>query len=232
MSEHQEIETQGAEKKPFGNKFILPLILLTGLFVVFYFINHASEGHDHHGDAHHTESHDADHHDHDAHMDNEHDHSDHHDHDHDDHHHEETGNEMEKNDGLSFEENSWAWSIHNYLANGTGESSYTLDKISYEGEELSAEGAAQLDQLAKLLNAYPDMKVVVKGHSRLGDNAAEKTANKVSSKARALWVQGKLANRNVSGKQMKAKGIGGNELLNGVDPKDMSQRRVTIQFEQ
>jgi len=228
MSEHQEIETQGAEKKPFGNKFILPFILLTGLFIVFYFINHASEGHDHHGDAHHAESHNRDHHDHETHMDGEH----HHDNEHHDEHHEEVGNEMVKEDGLNFEENSWAWSIQNYLANGTGESSYTLDKISYEGEELSAEGAAQLDQLAKLLNAYPDMKVVVKGHSRLGDNAIEKNANKVSSKGRALWVQGKLASRSVSGKQMKAKGMGGTELLDGVDPKDMSQRRVTIQFEQ
>lgn len=133
---------------------------------------------------------------------------------------------------LEFDEGSWAWTIQNYLSTGSGESSFTLDKIPYDSEEVSAEGKEQLDNLAALLKAYPDMKVLVKGHSRVGDNAAEKTANKVSSKARALWAQGKLASRGVSGSQMKAKGIGGGEPLSDVDGKDMTQRRISIQFEQ
>ncbi|MEM7161728.1 MAG: OmpA family protein [Bacteroidota bacterium] len=146
----------------------------------------------------------------------------------------EVSTEMEEtaSDGeLSFEEGSWAWTIQDYLTTGTGSKSFTLDKVPYEGDEISAEGKAQLDNLAALLKAYPDMNVLVKGHSRLGDNAVEKTTNKATSKARALWVQAKLSNRGVSGKQMKAKGIGGDEPLADVDGKDMSQKRISIEFE-
>jgi len=133
---------------------------------------------------------------------------------------------------LNFDEGSWAWTIQNYLSTGSGENSFTLDKIPYDSEEVSAEGKEQLDNLAALLKAYPDMKVLVKGHSRVGDNMVEKKANKASSKIRALWAQGKLASRGVSGDQMKAKGIGGDEPLSGADGKDDSQRRISIQFEQ
>ena len=146
----------------------------------------------------------------------------------------EVSTEMEEtaSDGeLQFDEGSWAWTIQEYLNTGNGEKSFTLDKVPYEGDEISAEGKQQLDNLAALLKAYPDMNVLVKGHSRMGDNAVEKTTNKATSKARALWVQAKLSNRGVSGSQMKAKGIGGDELLEGVDGKDMSQRRISIEFE-
>ena len=231
MSEHHETEQhETVAKKSFGNKFILPILLLTCLFVVFYYINKGSSDHgDGHGTTHHDDSHDHEEH-HDSHANhNDHDHS--HDHDHENEAHKtDAETEVASADGLNFEENSWAWTVQNFLANGTGSNSFTLDKIPYEGEEVSAEGKAQLDDLAALLKAYPDMKILVKGHSRVGDNMIEKKANKASSKIRALWAQGKLSNRGVSGSQMKAKGIGGDEPL-AVDPKDDSQRRITIQFE-
>ena len=142
--------------------------------------------------------------------------------------------EMEKMATLSadlgIDEGSWGYDVLEYMESGEGEKEFTLDQIPYEGEELTAEGEKQLDDLASLLKQYPDLNVIVKGHSRSGDNAVEKTANKASSKARALWVQGKLGNRGVDGKQMQAKGIGGGEPLDGVDVKDMSQRRITIAF--
>ncbi|MEM7161746.1 MAG: OmpA family protein [Bacteroidota bacterium] len=236
MSDHNELETQKEQaKKPFGNKFVLPLILLLGLFSIFYFINKGNGGHgDHHAEQHQNGHHDDDgHHNDDDHHDHEHEHDHDHGH-HDDHAHEDadaSSEEDETEGDLAFESGSWAWSIQNYLSKGEGSPNYNLDKIPYDGEELSAEGEEQLDNLAKLLMAYPDINVLVKGHSRLGDNAVEKTTNKATSKARALWVQAKLSNRGVSGKQMKAKGIGGDELLADIDPKDMAQRRISIEFE-
>ena len=131
---------------------------------------------------------------------------------------------------LEYIEGTWAWELQDYLANGSGMKTFTLDKLPPEGEEVSAEGKEQLDNLAALLKAYPDLEVEVQGHSRAGDNAAEKTTNQVSSKARAVWVQTKLATRGVSGKQMKAKGIGGKEPMEGVDPKDIAQRRIAVMF--
>ena len=130
----------------------------------------------------------------------------------------------------SFAKGTWAWELQDYLSNGSGEKTFTLDKLPPEGEEVSAEGKEQLDNLADLLKAYPDLAVEIQGHSRVGDGAAENTANQVSSKGRAVWVQTKLATRGVSGKQMSAKGIGGKEPMEGVDSKDISQRRITVKF--
>ena len=136
------------------------------------------------------------------------------------------------NESLRFEDGTTASKIQAYLETGSGETSFVLDKvIAYDDNDIISEDQKkQLDNLAALLKAYPDKKIEVRGHSRAGDGVAEKTANKASSKGRALWVQGKLANRGVPGSQMKARGIGGAEPLEGVDPKDMSQRRISISF--
>ena len=243
MSTHEN-ENQGnqevEQKSTFGNKFILPLILIAVLFVVLYYIGNGSghEGGHHaegHGDGHNSEAvhHDGDdHHDHE--HDHDHNHDGHHDHGHEgdhDSHSDHEDHDSKYSDELDFDEDSWAWLINEFLAKGEGNSSFTLNKIPFEGDELDIEGKEQLDQLAAILKAYPDANVTIKGHSRSGDNVAEKTTNKTVTNGRAFFVKERLKSRGVPGSQMKIKGMGGAEPLDGVDPKDMSQRRITIQFD-
>lgn len=133
-------------------------------------------------------------------------------------------------DELTFTEGTWAWKLQDYLANGYGSQKFILDKLPAEEKEVSAVGKEQLDNLAVLLKAYPDLAVEVQGHSRVGDGPSDNTTNRASSKLRAVWVQNKLAARGVSVKQMSVKGLGGNEPMKGVDGKDISQRRITVMF--
>ncbi len=133
---------------------------------------------------------------------------------------------------LGFAQDSWGWNIYNFMETGSGSQSFNLDKIPLgeDEAEASAEGKKQLDDLAAILKAYPDMTCEVQGHTKEAKNPVGRTAKQVWSKGRALWVQGKLAARGVDGSQMKAKGYADKQLIEGVPGDDDSQRRVVVVF--
>lgn len=145
-----------------------------------------------------------------------------------------TATDMEAMDNkgtdLGFAEGSWGWSLQDYMNNGSAESqSFTLNEVAYEGDDLSDLGKQQLDDLATFLKAHPDNGIVLRCHSRKANNAAGRGTKMVSTKARALWVQEKLKARGADGKQIDAKGVADSYLLDGVDGKDDSQNRITIE---
>jgi outer membrane protein OmpA-like peptidoglycan-associated protein len=161
---------------------------------------------------------------------------DHSGHDHSGHDHSEAshegGDDMEMMDSkgtdLGFAEGSWAWSLQDFMDNGSGTKTFILDKIPFEGEEISVEGNQQLDDLAALLKAHPDMMAEVQAHTPAADNAIGRTAKKTASTARAAWVQLKLKTRGVDGKQLSSKGYADEMLLENLDPKDEAQKRLAI----
>jgi outer membrane protein OmpA-like peptidoglycan-associated protein len=132
---------------------------------------------------------------------------------------------------LTFEEGSWAWTLEDFLTNGTGTKSFDLNELTAEkDEEISAEGKAQLDALAKILMAHPDLKAEVQAHTKEASNDVARAAKKTGSAARALWVKAKLTARGVDGDQLSSEGYADKMLLEGVDGKDDTQRRVSIAF--
>lgn len=157
-----------------------------------------------------------------------HDHGDGHDHDAHGEHNSDMDSLATLGTDLSFNEGSWAWNLQDYMDNGSGEKVFILDQIPFEGDEISVEGKQQLDDLAALLKAHEDMNIEIQGHTKEAKNAVGKTSKKATSKARALWVQTKLSLRGVSGKQMKARGLGDDSLLPGVPGDDDSQRRIAV----
>ncbi len=149
--------------------------------------------------------------------------------DHSGHDHAEDMSMMDsKGTDLGFAEGSWAWSLQDFMDNGSGTKTFILDKIPFEGEEISVEGNQQLDDLAALLNAHPDMMAEVQAHTPEADNAIGRTAKKTASTARAAWVQLKLKTRGVDGKQLSSKGYADEMLLENLDPKDEAQKRLAI----
>ena len=119
------------------------------------------------------------------------------------------------NADLNFADGTMEKSLMDFIANGSGTQTFVLDKIPFEGEEVSAEGAEQLDHLAAIFKANPDLKAEVQGHTSEAKNAVGRTAKKTASAARAAWVKTKLVFRGVEGKQLNAKGYGDEELLEG-----------------
>jgi len=148
--------------------------------------------------------------------------------DHEGHSHDADMESMESLDAnLNFAEGSWAHGLQESMDSGA-EQTFVLDKIPFEGEDLSAEGNQQLDDLAALLKAHPNSRIVIKGHTKEAKNAVGRQGKKTTSKVRALWVQTKLSLRGVGGDQMRARGMADEELVEGIAGDDEGQRRISI----
>jgi len=135
----------------------------------------------------------------------------------------ETMNEMDSKAGdLSFEAGSWADGVLQGMNSGST-TVFTLDQVPYEGEEISAAGKEQLDNLAANLKANPDWTAEIQGHTA---SPAKKLAN---GGGRAKWVQTKLVlGRGVKNKQLTSKGYGDEKLLPGIPAEDDKHKRVTV----
>ena len=129
---------------------------------------------------------------------------------------------------LTFADGTWGWTLADYIANGSGTRTFELDQISTDDDELSAEGGQQLDDLAAILKANPDMEVDIRCHSREAANGAARLAKKTATAARAGWVKTKLVSRGAISKNISSKGLADAELLAGVAGDDDSQRRITV----
>ncbi|MEY2924644.1 MAG: hypothetical protein RLZZ337_1192 [Bacteroidota bacterium] len=121
--------------------------------------------------------------------------------------------------------------IKTWIAEGTGLKTITLDAINWEGEELTAEGRAQLDLIANILEANPNLKAEIQGHTAKKGNAVEDKAAKAASGLRAAWVKAKLMiGHDAAAKNLTTKGYGSERPMEGIDPTDDRQKRITIEL--
>ena len=122
-----------------------------------------------------------------------------------------------------------AYDINEFLTSGSGTKSFVLTDVAAEGEGLSEAGAAQLDMIAAILEANPGARAVVEAHAAKGKNGAEDLARKAATKARALFIKGKLVfGRNIPGKDVDAKGFGSDQPMANIPSEDDRQKRVVI----
>lgn len=121
--------------------------------------------------------------------------------------------------------------IKTWIASGTDLKTITLDAINWEGEELSAEGRAQLDMIAGLLEANPNLKAEIQGHTAKKGTALEDKAAKAASGVRAAWTKAKLViGHEAAAKNLTTKGYGSERPIDGIDPTDDRQKRITIEL--
>jgi len=118
---------------------------------------------------------------------------------------------------------AWSSDLDAWVLSGAGSKTITLDGISGEGE-LSAEGRAQLDAIATILESNDGLKAVIKGHT----TADQKIGN---GKPRAVWTKAKLIIGHAAvGGNITTEGVGSDEPIAGVDANDPSQKRITVTF--
>lgn len=84
---------------------------------------------------------------------------------------------------------------------------YDLNKAT-----IRADAAAELDNLADLMNKYPDMRIELRSHT---DSRAEKSFNLRLSALRAQAVVDYLTDKGIVPYRMRAVGYGESQLLNG-----------------
>jgi outer membrane protein OmpA-like peptidoglycan-associated protein len=130
-------------------------------------------------------------------------------------------------DGASTGNYAWSSDLDEWVLNGTGSKTITLSGIAGEGE-LSAEGRAQLDLIATILESNSGLKAVIQGHSADG---GKPVMEKAGSKTRAVWTKTKLIfGHDAVGSNLSTEGLGATQPLEGVDAADESNKRITVSF--
>ena len=136
-------------------------------------------------------------------------------------------------DSLNIQPGTVEASIAEWIRTGDGSKTFILDQVPFDGnddDELTAEGRNQLDAIAAMLVAYPELSLEVEGHTSKAKNAIGAQAKKAASAARALWVKTKISLRGVDGKQLSSTGYGDEQLLPGLDPEDPAQKRISVKI--
>ena len=125
-----------------------------------------------------------------------------------------------------FNPGSWEYEILDFIESNEMSRSFNLDKVPFEGEELPAEAAIQLDHLTDIATAFPNLTIEIQAHTTAANNGAGRLAKKTASKARAVWVATKLNFRGIDNSRLSTSGMGDEMLLEEIDPEDKAQKRI------
>ena len=132
---------------------------------------------------------------------------------------------------LTFDEGTLGYSITEWVSTDETSQAFTLDALNWEGEEVTAEGRSQLDMVAQILEANPNLNLEVQGHTNKKNSKAADVAAKAASKARAEWTKIKLIlGHEAVGKRITTKGYGSEMPIEGIDPTDDAQKRIVVLF--
>jgi outer membrane protein OmpA-like peptidoglycan-associated protein len=109
----------------------------------------------------------------------------------------------------------------------------TLDGLMFDSGKstLRAGSAEQLDNVAAILKAYPNVRIAIAGFT---DNVGNAGANLQLSRARAQAVKDALTSRGISADRLMAEGFGEHAALaSNADPNGRAMnRRVSLQVTQ
>jgi OmpA-OmpF porin, OOP family len=120
--------------------------------------------------------------------------------------------------------------LSKYLASAVrGATAVDFDRVTFDTEsaKLTPESSQQLDNIARILQAYPRTTVTVSGHT---DNVGNEQANMNLSKARAKAVANALTAAGVAANRVRAEGYGSQKPVadNSTEAGRAKNRRVTL----
>jgi len=111
-------------------------------------------------------------------------------------------------DKITFTAGSAGSQMMDYIKGGfKGDGSFRFNNVNFAtgSAELTGDSAAEIDNLAAILKAYPGVNVEIHGHT---DNTGNADSNKTLSQARAASVLGRLMAQGVDASRIKAMGFG------------------------
>ena len=132
---------------------------------------------------------------------------------------------------LGFEQGSLAARMADFLSLSTSEfpRTYFLSKVyfPYGQETFHEEAYGQLDEIVKLLNAYPSVTIQINGHT---DNSGTPTDNQALSEKRATLIKDYLVKKGIEAARVAVKGYGATRPVasNETDEGRQSNRRSEI----
>jgi outer membrane protein OmpA-like peptidoglycan-associated protein len=82
---------------------------------------------------------------------------------------------------------------------------FRFNNLNYKTGSAEIEDGTEVDHIAAILKAYPNVKIEVRGHT---DNTGDAAANVSLSDARANSVRGRLIAKGIAGDRIRTKGYG------------------------
>ena len=110
---------------------------------------------------------------------------------------------------------------------------YNFDNVNFKtgsANQLEAGSKAQLENLTKILKAYPDAKIKVGGYT---DKTGDEAANKKLSQDRANFIKAELTKAGVGGQIVSAEGYGSEHATVAATASDEERaidRKMAIRF--
>lgn len=110
---------------------------------------------------------------------------------------------------------------------------FNFDNVNFKvgsANQLEAGSQEQLDNLAKILKAYPDAKIKIGGYT---DKTGDEAANKKISQGRADFIKSELAKLGVGAQVVSAEGYGSQFATVAADKSDTERatdRKMAVRF--
>lgn len=132
---------------------------------------------------------------------------------------------------LSIPEGGFEDKFLNYIKEGKLEAGkfYAFDRLYFNtgSSSLSDDSVNQIENVAAIMKAYPDVKVLFRGHT---DNTGSVEGNNKLSANRALSVKAKLVEKGIAESRIETKGMGSVEAIadNATPEGRAKNRRIDV----
>ena len=128
-------------------------------------------------------------------------------------------------EGVKFATGSVGEKFSNFLSTGKGTGSFSFNNMKFAtgSANIDASSMSEVDNLAKVLNAYKNVSIEVGGHT---DNTGNADANTKLSDARAAAVKARLVAQGVAADRISTKGYGSSSpAVSNDTPEGRAQNR-------
>ena len=133
-------------------------------------------------------------------------------------------------DAVKFTAGSAGDQMTNFISNGfKGDNKFIFKNLNFDtgSAKISGQTGTEVDNLAAIMNAYPDMKISVAGFT---DNTGDEKKNQQLSLARADAVKARLMARKIAGQRVATAGAGSLHPVadNGTAEGRAQNRRIEV----
>ncbi len=137
-------------------------------------------------------------------------------------------------DGVKFTAGSAGEQMMNFIDGGfKGDGRFTFNNLTFATGSANIDGAtaAEVDNMAAILKAYPGVAITVEGHT---DNTGDEAKNVQLSSARANAVKARLMGKGISADRIMTEGFGSSKPTadNGTEEGRAQNRRIEMVINQ